>query len=839
VLKLASRRISELPLPKPKHETFIYSPRFEGVHLRFDSVARGGIRWSDRREDFRTEVLGLMKAQQVKNAVIVPSGSKGGFVAKCIDADMSREAMQAEGIACYKSYISGLLDITDNLVNGAVVKPQDVFCHDGDDSYLVVAADKGTATFSDTANSLSESYGFWLKDAFASGGSVGYDHKKMGITARGAWESVKRHFLERDIDIHKPFTVVGIGDMAGDVFGNGMLLSNKIKLVAAFNHKHIFIDPSPFPEKSFLERKRLFDMPGSQWIDYSPKLISKGGGVFSRNVKYILVTPEMADLLDLKVAQIRPDELIQAALRADVDLLWNGGIGTYIKSAQESDIDVGDRSNDTLRINGSEVRAKVFAEGGNLGSTQLGRIEYEFSGGRVNTDFIDNVSGVNCSDHEVNIKILLNQILDSGDMTMKQRNSLIEEMTDDVADLVIEDSFKTNVAISLAVQQLNKYGELMRRFMEKHEQDGKINLEVEFLPSKHDLMKRKTLGRGLTRPELSVLFSYSKIIMREEILRGDFMNDPAMLHFVEKGFPSKIARDYQHEVQSHYLYKEIAATMLCNQFVLEMGITFVQQLQDELGVSTCDIVKAYIAAREILLVESLLQDLRHYYPKIPAQLYLDILIIVRMTIRRVTRWLLRNKKIHSLSDIISYYQEGANQLLHSLPQLVVGSDQQRFSALKKQLIDVGINAKLATKVATFDVAYAILNIIEAANERNGSLANFAMIYFQLSDQLGINWLRNCVNDYPVKTRWDIVARVAMQSDLDRYQRAITTAIVALDAESSDPSNDPQEQILRWVAVRKSDVDTWLAHLAEIQTIKQIDFAVISVISRELFELSYL
>lgn len=839
VLKLASRRIGDVPLPKPKHETFIYSPRFEGVHLRFDSVARGGIRWSDRREDFRTEVLGLMKAQQVKNAVIVPSGSKGGFVPKCLDATMPREAIHAEGIACYKSYISGLLDVTDNLVNGKVVKPQDVLCHDSDDSYLVVAADKGTATFSDIANSVSEQYGFWLKDAFASGGSVGYDHKKMGITARGAWESVKRHFLERDIDMHKAFTVVGIGDMAGDVFGNGMLLSNKIKLVAAFNHKHIFIDPSPLPEKSFLERKRLFDMPGSQWSDYSPKLISKGGGVFSRTVKYITVTQEIADLLDIKVAQIRPDALIRAMLCADVDLLWNGGIGTYIKSAQESNTDVGDRSNDTLRINGVEVRAKVFAEGGNLGATQLGRIEYEFSGGRVNTDFIDNVSGVNCSDHEVNIKILLNQIVDSGDMTIKQRNTLIEEMTDDVAALVIEDSFKTNLAISLAVQQLNKYGELMQRFMEKHEQDGKINLEVEFLPSKHDLMKRKTAGRGLTRPELSILFSYSKIIMREEILQGDFMNDPTMLRFVEKGFPAKILSHYQHELQSHYLYKEIAATMLCNQFVLEMGITFVQQLQDELGVSTCDIVKAYIAAREILLVEVLLQDLRHYYPKIPAQLYLDILIIVRMAIRRVTRWLLRNKKMHALSDIIQHYRQDAHALLHQLPQLVVGSDKLRFMNLKQQLVDVGINVKLATKVATFDVAYAVLNIIEASKEQQGSLTNFAMVYFQLSDQLGINWLRNCVNDYPVKSRWDIVARVAMQSDLDRYQRAITTAILTLESDIHIPTSDPKEQIARWVDVRKSQVERWLAHLAEIQTIKQIDFAVISVISRELFELSYL
>ena len=839
VLKLAPHRITEMPLPRPKHETFIYSPRFEGLHLRFDSVARGGIRWSDRQEDFRTEVLGLMKAQQVKNSVIVPSGSKGVFVPKCISPDFSRQEQMEEGVICYKAFISGLLDITDNLVDSVVVKPDNLLCHDGDDSYLVVAADKGTATFSDIANDISEKYGYWLKDAFASGGSIGYDHKKMGITARGAWESVKRHFLEIDIDINNEFSVVGIGDMSGDVFGNGMLLSNKIKLIAAFNHKHIFIDPCPDSESSIHERSRLFEMPGSQWSDYNSKLISKGGGVYERSSKYITITPEAADLFDISESRLRPDELIRMILKAQVDLLWNGGIGTYVKSVKETDVDVGDRSNDMLRINGCDLRAKVIAEGGNLGVTQLGRVEYELSGGRVNTDFIDNSSGVNCSDHEVNIKILLNQMVDSGDLTFKHRNNLLEEMTSEVAKLVLYDSFKTNIAISLAVEQMPKYADLLQRFMEKQEANGKIDLEVEFLPGKSTLVKRRTIGQFLTRPELSVLFSYSKIIMREEILQGDFMNDEVMLDFVFKAFPAKMSKKYAESLKSHYLYKEIAATILCNQFVLEMGITFVQQIQDELGANTCDIVKSYIAAREILCIESIVSDVDESYDKIPAKVYLEILNTIRMTIRRITRWLLRNKRINSATDMIEYYAGDAKILLKKIPVLIDGSDKSEFNKVKEKMLNNGLNESLSKKIAVFHIASPILNVIESSKEGVADVELFALVYFKLSDKLGINWLRSCINDYNVKSRWDIVARVTAQSDLDRHQRAITSTIIKLNQELNNHKLTPEKQIGFWLDQNKEKVDRWLSNLAEIHALKSIDFSVVSVILRELYELAYL
>ncbi|MBT4885529.1 MAG: NAD-glutamate dehydrogenase [Legionellales bacterium] len=838
-LKLAPHRITEMPLPRPKHETFIYSPRFEGLHLRFDSVARGGIRWSDRQEDFRTEVLGLMKAQQVKNSVIVPSGSKGVFVPKCISADLSRQEQNDEGIYCYKLFISGLLDITDNLIDSEVIKPNNILCHDGDDSYLVVAADKGTATFSDTANEISRQYGYWLKDAFASGGSIGYDHKKMGITARGCWESVKRHFLEIDIDINKPFSVVGIGDMSGDVFGNGMLLSNKIKLIAAFNHKHIFLDPCPNTEKSFHERKRLFEMPGSGWCDYNSKLISKGGDIYSRSAKYINITPEVADLFDISDARLRPDELIRKLLKAQVDLLWNGGIGTYVKSVKETDVNVGDRGNDMLRIDGCDLRARVIAEGGNLGLTQLGRVEYELAGGRVNTDFIDNSSGVNCSDHEVNIKILLNQMVDSGDMTFKHRNKLLEEMTDEVAKLVLYDSFKTNIAISLAVKQMHESAGLLLRFMEKQEAAGKINLEVEFLPDKSTLTKRNTIGHFLTRPELSVLFSYSKIIMRAEILQGDFMNDDVMIDFVLKAFPSKISNKYTESLKSHYLYKEIAATILCNQFVLEMGITFVQQLHDELGANACDIVKSYIAAREILCIEDIIADVDNNYAKIPANLYLDILVTFRVIIRRITRWLLRNKKIVNVTDTIEYYGNDAKLLLKNIPVLIDGSDKKEFTQVKQKMLNAGLSEALSKKIAVFHIAAPILNVIESSKEGVADVELFALVYFKLSDKLGISWLRKCINDYDVKSRWDIVARVSAQSDLDRHQRAITSTIIKLNHDLNNQNLSPEKQISYWLTQNKVSVDRWLSNLAEVHALKSLDFAVVSVIIRELFELAYL
>jgi glutamate dehydrogenase len=838
-LKLAPHRITNMPLPKPKHETFVYSPRFEGLHLRFDSVARGGIRWSDRQEDFRTEVLGLMKAQQVKNSVIVPSGAKGVFVPKCLDTNMTRDEIQAEGVSCYKNFISGLLDLTDNFFGGNEVSPKNTVCHDEKDLYLVVAADKGTATFSDTANELAAEYGFWLGDAFASGGSVGYDHKKMGITAKGAWESVKRHFLEADININEPFTVLGIGDMGGDVFGNGMLLSKNIKLLAAFNHKHIFIDPDPNPSKSFNERKRLFEMPVSQWSDYNKKLISKGGGVFTRSSKYITISNEMTNVFGIDADRLSPDELIHELLKIDVDLLWNGGIGTYVKSVSETNIDVGDRSNDSLRINGCELKAKVVGEGGNLGITQLGRIEYELSGGRINTDFIDNSAGVNCSDHEVNIKILLNHMVDSGDMTIKSRNALLEEMTNDVSELVLYDSFKQNIALSMAVHLLSKHIDLYERFMIVHSKSGKINLELEFLPQPSDLVKRKTTGKSLTRPELSVLFSYSKIILREQILKSDFMQDEFILKFMEKAFPSKITSKYKDKIYDHYLSKEITATMLCNQFILEMGITFVQQLQDELGSDVYAIVKSYVVARTILDIDNIIKEVDAYYDKIPAYDYLDILSVIRMIIRRITRWILRNKKNLSITELIDRYASDAEKIMIKIPEIIDGSEKKDFNKVLRKMLSLGMNSSLATKIATYQVASPILNIEEAAKESDMDCLVFAAIYFKLSNKLGINWLRNCINDYNVKSRWDVLARVSAQSDLDRYQRAITNSIINVSIENNISSSDTEKMINYWFQTNKIQIDRWMSNLAEIHSVADLDFAIISVIIKELFNLAYI
>ncbi|MBY0377894.1 MAG: NAD-glutamate dehydrogenase, partial [Gammaproteobacteria bacterium] len=547
--KLDAMNISDMPLPRPLFEIFIYAPRFEGVHLRSGKVARGGLRWSDRREDFRTEILGLMKAQRVKNSVIVPTGAKGGFVLKQLPKNASREMIQEEGITCYKKYIRALLDLTDNRVEGEIVTPKDLIHYDEVDPYLVVAADKGTATFSDYANEVALQTNFWLGDAFASGGKTRYDHKKMGITARGAWESVKRHFREMGCNIQTtPFTVIGIGDMAGDVFGNGMLLSQQIQLVGAFNHAHIFLDPNPDAALSFNERKRLFELPRSTWADYNPDLISAGGGVFSRNVKSIKLSPEIKKLLGIDKDMLEPNQLIHAMLKAEVDLLWNGGIGTYIKASTESHAEVGDKANDALRVNGCDLRAKVVGEGGNLGATQRGRIEYALAGGRIVTDFIDNSAGVDCSDHEVNIKILLNQVVANGDMTEKQRNELLASMTDEVGKLVLRNNYTQTQAISLARGQTKYSLDLFIQVMEDLERVGLLDRALEFLPTDKELQERKGADKGLTSPELAVLLAYFKIFLKEELLKSSTPEDPYVSKFVKFEFPATLHERFYDEI---------------------------------------------------------------------------------------------------------------------------------------------------------------------------------------------------------------------------------------------------------------------------------------------------
>ncbi|MEH6473530.1 MAG: NAD-glutamate dehydrogenase domain-containing protein, partial [Halopseudomonas sp.] len=603
--KLDPEAISDLPLPRPKYEVFIYSPRVEGVHLRAGKVARGGLRWSDRMEDYRTEVLGLVKAQQVKNSVIVPMGAKGCFIAKQLPVNGDREQIQAEGIACYQIYIRGLLDITDNLVDGSVVPPRGVVVHDSEDPYLVVAADKGTATFSDIANAIAEEYGFWLGDAFASGGSEGYDHKKMGITARGAWESVKRHFRERDLNTQThSFTVVGIGDMAGDVFGNGMLLSESIQLVAAFNHQHIFIDPNPDCATSFAERKRLFELPRSSWSDYASELISQGGGVFSRRAKSITLTAEMKRRFAIDADRLAPDALINALLKAPVDMLWNGGIGTYVKASNEAHSDVGDKTNDNLRINGNELRCEVLGEGGNLGFTQLGRIEFGLQGGASNTDFIDNAGGVDCSDHEVNIKILLNEQVAQGSITLAQRNQLLRQMTDQVAQLVLKNNYRQVQALSIAESHARKSIDEYIHLIDSMEASGKLNRELEFLPSRQQLLERRELGDGLTRPELSVLIGYTKIELKQALINSWITDDPYLAREMDSAFPARLLEAFPDAVRNHRLRREITATQIANDLVNRMGITYVHHLRQATGADHAQIAAAYLIAREVYGIDA-------------------------------------------------------------------------------------------------------------------------------------------------------------------------------------------------------------------------------------------
>ncbi|HUN51230.1 MAG TPA: NAD-glutamate dehydrogenase, partial [Candidatus Sulfotelmatobacter sp.] len=597
--KLESAAVDELPLPRPFVEIFVYSPRMEGIHLRGGRVARGGIRWSDRREDFRTEILGLMKAQQVKNAVIVPVGAKGGFVPKRPPVDGGREAVQADGIECYRTLIRGLLDITDNHAGDRIVPPDKVVRRDGDDPYLVVAADKGTATFSDIANALSLEYGFWLGDAFASGGSAGYDHKKMGITARGAWEMVKRHFRELGTDIQaEDFTVVGIGDMSGDVFGNGMLLSPHIRLLAAFDHRHIFVDPDPVAAVAFRERRRLFDLPRSSWADYDAKLISAGGGAFDRKAKSVRLTPEIKARFGIERDSLTPTELIRVLLTAEVDLLWNGGIGTYVKAASETSADVGDRANDALRVDGRDLRAKVVGEGGNLGFTQRGRIEYALRGGRINTDALDNSAGVDTSDHEVNIKILLDAVVAAGDLTIKQRDKLMAEMSDELAALILQDNYLQGQAVSVAEAQGTALLPSFIRLMRSLEQRGRLDRAVEFLPDNAALLERQNAGSGLTRPEIAVLLAYAKMSLYDDLLDSDLPDETHFAVDLAKYFPRPLRKNFQGAIDGHRLRREIVATSVANSIINRVGPGFVGDIREETEADAAAIARVYVVSRD-------------------------------------------------------------------------------------------------------------------------------------------------------------------------------------------------------------------------------------------------
>jgi glutamate dehydrogenase len=834
-IKLNSKGIPGLPKPYPMFEIFVYSPRFEGVHLRCGKVARGGLRWSDRREDFRTEILGLMKAQQVKNSVIVPSGAKGGFVPKNISPNATREEFMAEGISCYQLFIRALLDVTDNYVDGTIVKPENVVCYDEDDPYLVVAADKGTATFSDLANAISLEYNFWLGDAFASGGSVGYDHKKMGITAKGAWESVKRHFYELNMDIqHNDFTVVGIGDMAGDVFGNGMLLSKHIKLIGAFNHIHIFIDPNPNAGASYFERERLFNLPRSSWTDYDKKLISKGGGVFNRNAKSIPVSKEMQEVFGIKHSEIEPNELIKTILKAKVDLLWSGGIGTYVKASAESNASVGDRANDSTRVNAKQLRCKVIGEGGNLGVTQLGRVEYSLHGGMVYTDFIDNSGGVNCSDKEVNIKILLNGIVTVGDLTPKQRNELLSEMTDEVGKLVLRDNFLQTRAISLSASQALQGLELQGRYIKELERTGKIDRALEFLPDDKALQERKLIGQGLGRPGIAVLMCYSKSLLKEQILASGVPEESYMEQFLISSFPKPLQERFSTQMQDHPLKREIIATKLSNIIVNEMGFTFVYRLQDETGAPVSAIVKAYMITRSVLGLESVWKQIEELGTKIDAKKQIEMMMVYVRLARRITRWFLRTQRRSiDITEIVKLYSQGVTELKMSIPAILTEERRARYEEHNQVLINEGIPPSLAHELTVTRGLFSATDIIEIANRRGLKVSQVAEVYFGIGQYLDLAWIRKQIIQHPTENHWESLSREALRDDLDWQQRQLTDGLLNYNSESTDLN----VRLTGWGESHAGLIERWHHILSDLKSSSVLNYTMFFVAIRELLDLT--
>ncbi len=829
--KLDPSKVPGLPEPKPMFEIFVYSPRFEAVHLRGGKVARGGIRWSDRPEDFRTEVLGLVKAQMVKNTVIVPVGSKGGFVLKRAPSPTDREAYMKEGVGCYKDYLRGLLDLTDNLVGDKVVPPPQVRRHDPDDPYLVVAADKGTATFSDFANEVSKEYGFWLGDAFASGGSAGYDHKKMGITARGAWESVKRHFRELDLDTQSTdFTVVGIGDMSGDVFGNGMLLSRHIKLLAAFDHRHIFLDPDPDPEASFNERKRLFELPRSSWADYRAELISKGGGVWPRSAKSIPVSPEARRALGIEAGSLAPSELVSAILRAPADLLYNGGIGTYVKATTETHAEVGDRANDAVRVNGAELRCKVVAEGGNLGFTQHGRIEYALRGGRINTDAIDNSAGVGTSDHEVNIKILLGLAIAEGELTETQRNRLLVEMTDEVARLVLRDNYFQTQSLSLSGRIAPQLLDAQARFIRFLEKVGRLNRALEYLPSDDEIAERKAKAIGLTSPERAVLLAYSKIWLYDELLAAQLPDDSWVVTALGRYYPRPLRERYAAYMPRHPLRREIVATHVTNSMVNRVGSTFVHRLMDSTGATPPDVVRAYLLQREVFGLVALWQAIEALDSKVADSVQADMLIDNGRLIVRGTTWFLRSRRItEDMAATISHFAPAVETLYANFDALLDAHTLARLKAQAGKLASAGVPAELARRVAAADALFAALDITKVASALARPVEAVARVYFELASRLEFPWLREVIGKLPAEAHWQTLAKSALRDDLADLQRALATQVLA----DSGSAAAPDAAIAAWEGRSAKALERARQVLGEVKSVPAADLAMLSVVVREL------
>jgi len=829
--KFDPSKLPGLPEPRPMFEIFVYSTRFEGVHLRGGKVARGGLRWSDRLEDFRTEILGLMKAQMVKNTVIVPVGSKGGFVLKRAPPASDREAFMNEGVACYKDYLRGLLDITDNRVGDKIVPPAQVKRHDPDDPYLVVAADKGTATFSDYANAISAEYRFWLDDAFASGGSAGYDHKVMGITARGAWESVKRHFREIGVDTQTTdFTVAGIGDMSGDVFGNGMLLSRHIRLVAAFDHRHIFLDPNPDAATSFAERERMFKLPRSSWADYDTRLISEGGGIHARSAKSVPITPQVKQALSIRADALTPTELVNAILKASVDLLYNGGIGTYVKATGESQAQVGDRANDALRVDGRELRCKVVAEGGNLGCTQLGRIEYALAGGRINTDAIDNSAGVDTSDHEVNIKILLGLPIADGELTLKQRNTLLAEMTDDVAALVLRDNIFQTQSLSVSKRIAPQLLDANQRFVQFLEKLGRLNREIEYLPSDDEFAERRTKGIGLTSPEQAVLLAYSKIWVYDELLGSKLPDDAWVATALARYFPTALRERYASFMQRHPLKREIIATHVTNSMINRVGGTFVHGLLESTGAKPAEIVRAYLLNRETFGFVNLWMAIEALDNKVDDAVQSAMLIDTNRLIHRGTTWFLRSRRLREdMAATLAHFTPAVTALAARLSQMLDPAEHARVEAAVAHYVSQGVPNELAARVVSFDSLYAALDIIEVADTAKRAPEFVAEVYFELSNKLGLAWLREKIAELPAVAHWQRLAKEAMQDDLSGLQRAITAEVLAAGTEVGTRDS----LIGAWQDRNRRGIERAAQLLTELRAASSVDSAMLSVALREL------
>ena len=828
-IKVAPQQIDFAPLPRPKFEIFVYSPRVEGVHLRFGDVARGGLRWSDRRDDFRTEVLGLVKAQMVKNAVIIPTGAKGGFYPKQLpDPAVDRDAWITEGRESYKVFIRSLLDVTDNLEVGTdgsetVVRPEGVIARDENDYYLVVAADKGTAAFSDTANAISLERGFWLGDAFASGGSVGYDHKAMGITARGAWESVKRHFAELGHDAQtEEFTAVGIGDMSGDVFGNGLLRSKATRLVAAFDHRDIFLDPNPDAAVSFEERQRLYNLPRSSWQDYNRELISAGGGVYSRGLKSIEITPEVREVLDLdeSVTELAPTELISAILKAPVDLIYNGGIGTYVKASTETNAQVGDKANDALRVNGKDLRAKIVGEGGNLGFTQLGRIEAARNGVILNTDAIDNSAGVETSDREVNIKILVDRLVARGELSSEERASFIESLQDEVGGKVLETNVNQNVLLQGEFHGSFLGTNLYKRLMHDLEEHAGLNRAVEFLPTDEELDERlETTGDRLTRPELAVLAAYVKIYLTHALEQTDFADDPYLEGVLRSYFPAALVERFGQHLDSHPLRKEIICTRVANELVNIGGITFAYRIMEEFNVGIDSVARAFIVARELFELGTAAKLHSELSPKTPLDAWFTVLRDNQRVLDRAVRWFITERGVvagTTISELLENFGSVV-EMRRNLPEYLSGISRARVRAKRDAGEAWGLPEDLIVIWIRGFEGYALLDVIRSAADHDFEATSLAPVYFATYDRFKVDELLGLITELPRSDRWEILARQAMRGAL--YETAAELALSVAEGAKGDFStvDGAQQALAEWIEehpTRVGNIDRILDEIAE-------------------------